>query len=72
MKISFGKYKGKELADIPEDYLVWLAKGGGYTTGKHSTDMRFKIPVPIWCEARSILQGRGYRIIGERIEKDDE
>ena len=24
MKRPFGKYKGENLADIPEDYLVWL------------------------------------------------
>lgn len=23
MKMTFGKYKGVELEDIPEDYLVW-------------------------------------------------
>lgn len=27
-KMPFGKYKGKLLCDIPEDYLVWMHKKG--------------------------------------------
>lgn len=26
MKLSFGKYKGTEIADVPPTYLRWLAK----------------------------------------------
>lgn len=26
--IPFGKYKGRLLCDIPEDYLVWMHKKG--------------------------------------------
>lgn len=26
MKITFGKYKGIPLRDIPQDYLCWMAK----------------------------------------------
>lgn len=24
MKMPFGKFKGEDIEDIPEDYLVWL------------------------------------------------
>lgn len=24
MKLMFGKHKGKELSDVPEDYLIWI------------------------------------------------
>ena len=27
-KMPFGKYKGKLLCDIPEDYLIWMHKKG--------------------------------------------
>ncbi len=27
-RMPFGKYKGKLLCDIPEDYLVWMQKKG--------------------------------------------
>jgi len=67
--MPWGDHKGKRLEDIPEPYLIWLAKGKGYTKGKHSTEMAFKIPDKIFREARRILEIRGYKIIGERIEK---
>lgn len=27
-KMPFGKYKGRLLADLPEDYLVWFSQKG--------------------------------------------
>jgi len=27
-KMPFGKYKGKLLCDIPEDYLIWMHRKG--------------------------------------------
>ncbi len=27
-RMPFGKYKGRLLCDIPEDYLVWMQKKG--------------------------------------------
>jgi uncharacterized protein (DUF3820 family) len=26
MKILFGKYRGREIEDVPSDYLVWLVE----------------------------------------------
>ncbi len=28
MKMPFGKYQGRTLCDLPQPYLVWLAKKG--------------------------------------------
>lgn len=28
MKMPFGKYKGRNLIDLPEDYVVWFHKQG--------------------------------------------
>ncbi len=67
--LNFGIFKGFDLENVPEDYLIWLAKGTGFTKA-HTTEMKFSIPTPVWIEARIILEGRGYKIIGERIEKE--
>ncbi|MEN6489790.1 MAG: DUF3820 family protein [Smithella sp.] len=69
MIMPFGKFKGMPLEAIDESYLIWLAKGEGYTKNRHSTEMQFKIPAAIWIESRKILESRGYKIRGERIEK---
>jgi uncharacterized protein len=33
VKMPYGKYKGRLIADIPENYLVWM-KGKGFPDGK--------------------------------------
>jgi uncharacterized protein len=33
VKMPYGKYKGRLIADIPENYLVWM-KGKGFPEGK--------------------------------------
>ena len=34
MEMPFGKYKGRKLADLPEDYLLWFKQKGGFPKGK--------------------------------------
>lgn len=67
--LPFGIHKGKRLEDVPESYLKWLAKPKPYTINDHSTEITWTVPVDIRMKARQILERRGYRIIGERIEK---
>lgn len=66
MIMPFGKFRGTPLERLEDDYLMWLAKGQGYTKNKHSTEMQFKIPAPVWIEARKILESRGCVLKGER------
>ena len=33
MKMPFGKYKGRRLIDLPEEYLLWFRKKG-FPNGK--------------------------------------
>lgn len=33
MPMPFGKYKGRLIADLPEDYLIWF-KNKGFPQGK--------------------------------------
>ena len=33
MEMPFGKYKGRVLIDVPEEYLLWFAKKG-FPNGK--------------------------------------
>lgn len=33
MPMPFGKYKGRLIADLPEDYLIWF-KNKGFPPGK--------------------------------------
>lgn len=33
-KMPFGKYKGRSLIDLPEEYLLWFARKGEFPQGK--------------------------------------
>lgn len=48
-KIPFGKYRGKELTDIPKDYLLWL-------TDPKTKSGVFKVDPAIQEEARRLLE----------------
>jgi hypothetical protein len=69
--LPFGAHRGEQIEDVPEDYLKWLAKPKPYTKNIHSSEIKWSVPVTIRMEARRILENRGYRIIGERIERVD-
>jgi uncharacterized protein (DUF3820 family) len=34
VKMPFGKYKGRILADLPVSYLEWFLRNGGFPAGK--------------------------------------
>ncbi len=72
MILQFGIYKGKRLEDIPEDYLMWLAKpkySGKFYKSLHSSELNWKVPFAIKIEARKILESRGWKLKGETWEK---
>ncbi|CNE08777.1 DUF3820 family protein [Yersinia nurmii] len=33
-RMPFGKYKGRVLIDLPEEYLLWFARKGEFPQGK--------------------------------------
>ena len=71
MTLDFGVHKGKELSDpsIPDDYVRWLGSRGKYLLTGNRFITSWKVPVPVWMEARMEMERRGYRHIGERFEK---
>ncbi len=32
--MPFGKYQGRPLIDLPEEYLIWFANKGGFPEGE--------------------------------------
>ena len=34
MQMPFGKYAGRVLIDLPEEYLVWFDRKGGFPEGE--------------------------------------
>jgi hypothetical protein len=34
MKMPFGKYEGRSMADLPVSYLEWFKRKGGFPKGK--------------------------------------
>ncbi len=69
MILNFGVHAGKEIDQVPLEYLKWLAKPKAYTKNRVSTEITFSVPFAVRAEARRVLEERGYVIIGERIEK---
>jgi len=69
--LSFGKFKGCTLQEIPENYLFWLCNRGKsmYYESDHSLEITFKVPFNIWELARLEADRRGWTKIGERWEK---
>lgn len=46
MKMPFGKYQGKLLIHLPEDYLVWF-KNKGFPPGKLGTQLEQILEIKI-------------------------
>ena len=65
-EMPFGKYKGRRLIDLPEEYLLWFARkdefppGAGRADGYHVTDQnRGADPAGAAPEASLSLRGAG-------------
>ena len=44
MRMPYGKYKGKLLIHLPENYLVWY-KGKGFPTGKLGRQLELMLEI---------------------------
>lgn len=60
-KMPFGKYKGKILAEVPDDYLVYL-----YDNGLEPGDLRMYIEDSVPAIKNSI--GRKNKVANERVK----
>ena len=45
--MPFGKYKGRVLIDLPEEYLLWFARSGEFPTGKLGELMQLTLAIKI-------------------------
>ena len=71
MRVGFGKFAQHNIESVPIPYLCWLAKPSRYYKSQHSPEVTFKVPILVQMEARKVLDQRGFRIIGNRIENRD-
>lgn len=46
-QMPFGKYKGRMLVDLPEEYLLWFAKKGAFPEGKLGQLMEMTLAIKI-------------------------
>lgn len=47
MVMPFGKYKGRVLIDLPEEYLLWFARKGEFPQGKLGELMQITLAIKI-------------------------
>ncbi|HGJ5891927.1 MAG TPA: DUF3820 family protein [Arsenophonus apicola] len=45
--IPFGKYKGRVLIDLPEEYLLWFARNGEFPQGRLGYLMEMTLTVKV-------------------------
>ncbi|MBD2815833.1 DUF3820 family protein [Xenorhabdus sp. Flor] len=45
--MPFGKYKGRMLIDLPEEYLLWFARNEGFPQGKLGALMEMTLAIKI-------------------------
>ncbi|HGJ5874239.1 MULTISPECIES: DUF3820 family protein [Arsenophonus] len=45
--IPFGKYKGRVLIDLPEEYLLWFARKGEFPQGRLGYLMEMTLTVKV-------------------------
>ncbi len=54
MKLSFGRYRGQEIGDVPSHYLTWLLNPRLRKSGE-----TFAVPFEVQQEAQRMLRLRG-------------
>ncbi|WKV49890.1 DUF3820 family protein [Dickeya fangzhongdai] len=45
--MPFGKYKGRMLVDLPEEYLLWFARKGEFPGGRLGELMQITLAIKI-------------------------
>nr|WP_255464808.1 MULTISPECIES: DUF3820 family protein [Erwiniaceae] len=45
--MPFGKYKGRMLIDVPEEYLLWFARKNEFPAGKLGELMQLTLAIKI-------------------------
>ncbi|MGP2515015.1 DUF3820 family protein [Yersinia sp. 2545 StPb PI] len=46
-RMPFGKYQGRVLIDLPEEYLLWFARKGEFPPGKLGMLMELTLTIKI-------------------------
>ncbi|CNE91245.1 DUF3820 family protein [Yersinia mollaretii] len=46
-RMPFGKYQGRVLIDLPEDYLLWFARKGEFPQGKLGMLMELTLTIKV-------------------------
>ena len=49
--MPFGKYKGRRLIDLPEEYLLWFARKDEFPAGKLGELMQITLPIKLKADA---------------------
>ncbi|MDX5628839.1 MULTISPECIES: DUF3820 family protein [unclassified Brenneria] len=47
MPMPFGKYQGRALIDLPEEYLLWFARKGEFPQGRLGELMQVTLAIKI-------------------------
>ncbi|PWC13819.1 DUF3820 family protein [Brenneria corticis] len=47
MPMPFGKYQGRALIDLPEEYLLWFARKGEFPQGRLGELMQMTLAIKI-------------------------
>jgi len=74
LTLTFGAHKGKKMtdADIPDRYILWLAKpkySGSFYVSLHVMDLKWRVPFPVKLAARKEAERRGWTLKGETWEQ---
>jgi hypothetical protein len=68
MILRFGKFRGQDTRNVPDNYLIALANDFNRDWIRVMPDERFKfkVPIEVRMEAREELKRRGYKKQGSR------
>jgi len=70
MRLAFGKYRGRDIAEIPDDYVCWLALRKSYAKPDNRFETEWKVPIDVSIHARREMERRGYRRRDDHYEKE--